>query len=310
MITFVLKLAVSAGLIWLLLHHTDVEALWAQISGVEPAPFAAAVALIAALALPATMRWRRVLDVLDHAIAYKPALAIVCIGMFFNQVLPSNVGGDAVRAWLIRRAGLATRRAITSVVVDRLLGLSVVFLMTAIGLPWLLALVPHPALRTAFVVVSGCGLAGLVFLAFLDSLSARLPRWGAIRAAEALSADLRAVLKSRAIVPVLLLSILIQVAFALAAYATSVALGLHVTALQCLMLVPPVVLVMAVPVSVAGWGVREGAMVLAFGFIGVDSHDALALSVLIGAATMLASLPGGLVWLMSGRPRAVPEEVP
>jgi len=152
------------------------------------------------------------------------------------------------------------------------------------------------------------GIVGLALLAVLDKLSAALPRWKAIRAAEALSVDLRAMLKSPAIVPVFLLSILIQVAFALAAYAISVALGLHVTALQCLLLVPPVVLVMAVPVSVAGWGVREGAMVLTFGFIGVDNHDALALSVLIGAATMLASLPGGLVWLMSGRPRGVPEE--
>jgi len=48
MIKFALKLNVSAGLIWLLLRQTDVKALWSQISGVALAPFAVAVALIAA----------------------------------------------------------------------------------------------------------------------------------------------------------------------------------------------------------------------------------------------------------------------
>jgi hypothetical protein len=213
------------------------------------------------------------------------------------------VGGDAVRAWLIRRAGLATRRAVTSVVVDRILGLAIVFLMTAFGLPWLIELIAHPGMRTALVVIAIGGIAGLAVLSQLDRLARHLPTWGVVRAIEALAVDFRSVISSGRIVEIAAYSIAVQVMFALSAFAIATGLGLSVSAWQCLVLIPPVVLAMAIPISVAGWGVREGAMVVTFGFIGVDSHDALALSVLIGAATLLASLPGALVWLAAGRPQ-------
>jgi hypothetical protein len=54
------------------------------------------------------------------------------------------------------------------------------------------------------------------------------------------------------------------------------------------------------PISIAGWGVREGAMVAAFGLIGVSQEGAVVLSLLAGILAVVACLPGGLIWLMSG----------
>ena len=75
---------------------------------------------------------------------------------------------------------------------------------------------------------------------------------------------------------------------------------LDVRLLDCILLVPPVILVTVVPISIAGWGVREGAMVVAFGFIDVPASAAFAVSVLFGLTLAAASLPGSLIWWLSG----------
>ena len=62
---------------------------------------------------------------------------------------------------------------------------------------------------------------------------------------------------------------------------------------------PLVVLIMTIPISIGGWGVRETAMVALFGLIGVSNEGALVLSVLIGLVGMVSALPGGLIWLLS-----------
>jgi hypothetical protein len=75
---------------------------------------------------------------------------------------------------------------------------------------------------------------------------------------------------------------------------------LEVSLRDCILLVPPVILVTVVPISIAGWGVREGAMVVAFGFINVPASAAFAVSVLFGLTLAAASLPGALLWWLSG----------
>ena len=71
------------------------------------------------------------------------------------------------------------------------------------------------------------------------------------------------------------------------------------TWLDCLVLVPPVLLVMTLPISIAGWGVRETAMVVAFGLIGVPEGGAAVLGFLLGLVGVFTAAPGGIVWLMS-----------
>ncbi len=296
----VLKAAVSVLLIWFLLRGTDLNLLWAQVTGIGIFAFAVAICLIGGMCFPAAVRWRWVLGVLGRAIGLGGALRIVAIGLFFNQVLPSSVGGDAVRMWLAHRAGIEPRTAVTSVVIDRVLGLSVVFLMTAAMLAWLLPLVPRAELRAAFVLVSLGGLVGIAALCFLDRFARLLPRWTLVLWVEALAGGWREMLTSRIGLSAIAVSIAMQANFAFAVFVLGSSLDLGISLFDCLILVPPVVLMMALPISIAGWGVREGAMVVMFGFIGVSGHDALALSVLVGAATLAGSLPGGAVWLVTG----------
>jgi integral membrane sensor domain MASE1 len=70
-------------------------------------------------------------------------------------------------------------------------------------------------------------------------------------------------------------------------------------AVGILLLVPVVLTVTAVPISLAGWGVREGAAIFLFGLVGMEEHDALAISLCYGLLAAVTSLPGGIVWLVT-----------
>jgi uncharacterized membrane protein YbhN (UPF0104 family) len=122
-----------------------------------------------------------------------------------------------------------------------------------------------------------------------------------VRALLAVAALARSVIFDvRHALPAILLSVLSFVGFALIVYVLARAMQLDVTVLDCILLVPPVILVTVVPISIAGWGVREGAMVVAFGFIDVPASAAFAVSVLFGLTVAAASLPGSVLWWLSG----------
>ena len=91
---------------------------------------------------------------------------------------------------------------------------------------------------------------------------------------------------------------------AFAAYLLCLALRIDLNIIDCLVLIPPVILITTIPISIAGWGVREGAMVAVLAYAGVSEGDAFILSLLLGISILIASLPGGLIWIKGGYKRA------
>jgi hypothetical protein len=67
-----------------------------------------------------------------------------------------------------------------------------------------------------------------------------------------------------------------------------------------LFLLPPVLLIATVPISIAGWGVRESGMIAAFAYAGLAESDGLTLSILFGGVGFIIGIVGGIVWIASG----------
>jgi hypothetical protein len=78
-------------------------------------------------------------------------------------------------------------------------------------------------------------------------------------------------------------------------------MSVDLSVIHGLILVPLILVVSMIPISFAGWGIREGAMVVGLGFVGVASADALAISVAFGLAQIAIGLPGGAFWLFHYR---------
>jgi len=296
-----LKIALSLILIAIVVRAFDVRGVAAQFMKVDAATLLLATVVALAITLLHAGRWLAVIGASNHRLGFRTALQVVWIGHFFNQVLPSSVGGDAMRVWCAYRAGLGFGIAAGTVIIDRVLTLVSLLLLTAAGLPWLFDIVLDPVARWALSTVIGAGLAGFaVFLAIV-----RLPRfalrWRAVRSLLDLAALARKVFfRARYALPVILLSVLSFAGFAFIVFCFARAMQLNVTLMDCVLLVPPVILVTVVPVSIAGWGVREGAMVVAFGFLNVPASAAFAVSVLFGLTLAVASLPGSLFWWLGG----------
>ena len=105
---------------------------------------------------------------------------------------------------------------------------------------------------------------------------------------------------ARAGIQVAMLSSAIQVITVIVAWAAAMAAKVSVELSQVLLLIPPVTLIATIPVSIAGWGVRESAMVLAFSYAGLAESDGLIILVLLGVTTLAVGAIGGIVWITSG----------
>jgi hypothetical protein len=200
----------------------------------------------------------------------------------YGQLLPATIGGDIVRATLLANK-VTLRTAVVSTLADRLTGLAVLVLM-------ILAQAPLIAWRLGGSVqirgLAALGLPVLVGVAsilvwFTPSLARYLPA-PFHRLVERTMTWREAMLRASLGVTVVGLSILLHLAAVTQIYLLAQSAGVHLLPLDCILLVPPALLLSALPISINGWGVREGALASAFALIGVPPTDMVTVSILYG----------------------------
>jgi glycosyltransferase 2 family protein len=302
-IALALKFLVSGGLIWMLVDGIDLGAARDRILAAD-IKMLGLVFLVSSVQVGiCVIRWRVVLGAIKAVLSFADALRIYMMGFFFNQALPSSVGGDAVRVYKAYKGGLSLNCAINGVMLERVATVLGLVLLVVIAAPFFIDRVgpDEAAWIVPFVSLLGVGgVAGLLVLMFLDRLPSKISHWRFVNGLAMLAADSRRVFLSPLNATLALgWSLVGHVNVALMVYLLGLSLGLEVSWLDCMILMPPVLLVMTLPISIAGWGVREQAMVTAFALIGVPGEGALALSILFGLFALLFGLPGGVVWLMS-----------
>ena len=305
------KIAISVALIAIVLHAFDVRGVVAHFTKVDAATLLGVIAIALSISLLHTVRWMAVIEAAGANMKFRTALQVVLIGHFFNQALPSSVGGDAVRIWCSRRAGLGLATAAHTVIMDRMLSLFSLLLLSAAGLPWLFEIIVDPVARWALSTVLLAGVAGFCGFLAITGLPQFIAEWRVTHALLDLAALGRKIVFSlRHLLMTILSSVVSFMTFSVIVYYLAHAMQLDITALDCALLVPPVILVSVLPISIAGWGVREGAMVVAFSYVNIPADGAFAVSVLFGLTLAAASLPGSLLWWFGGYSRNQVETKP
>ena len=311
LLIFAFKLAVTGGLIYLVLRDVEMESLAARLGNLSPAwLMGAAVLIFLQSVLIVTWRWERVVATIDAAPPPWRLLWIVVISLFFNQVLPSTIGGDGMRVWLLRKLDRPLGRAFRSVLIDRLLGFFGLLLLALAGALYLMATLDDPGAVWVMVPLSLGGLALIAGSPVLVRLCGRLPV-EALRIRLQTIADEIAVFAGnrRRLAALVGVSILGQFALSGAVILLAVSLGITLDPLGAMAVVPAVMIAASIPVSIAGWGVREGTMVVGLGLLGVAQGDAALISITFGLLLLALGLGGGLTWLLSGRQRPLVSEL-
>lgn len=296
-----LRLAVTLVLMALLWQAVDGPAALKLLLAADPRWLLAAVVALTAQTLFSALRWRLTARALGQTIPVGRAMREYYLSQIVNQSLPGGVLGDAGRAVRARHeAGL--KRAGQAVVFERLAGQLVLFVVTAAAvlMVWISPggiSLPDWVLRVVAVSMLALVLAGGILLAVSRGnrgIQGHIRDW--------IAAFRTAVLTPAVLPHQVLLSLgttaLNLLAFALCARATGTTMA--VTAV--LIVVPLILFTMLIPVSISGWGLREGAAAALFPVIGASATEGFAASLAFGLMFLLSTLPGVFVLLMQPKP--------
>ncbi len=301
-ILVILKVIVSGGLIWFLLSSIDIGAAKDRILGADPVMILCAGFVLLVQMGVGGARWWAVMRAIETPLPWFELTKLFWIGGFFSQALPSSVGGDPIRIYMAYKDGLPLSKAINGVMLERVVTIIGLTILVIAVLPWFVPKLNAETQMLTLTVMAMLGagtIFGVIVLLYLDRLPEALSKFRIVRGMNALAADSRLLfLRLKGAVLASIFGILTHVNISLCVFFLAMSIGVDVTWLDCMVLMPLVILVTTLPISIAGWGVREGAMVTAFALVGVPGEGALVLSLMLGILGIVMMIPGGGFWLI------------
>ena len=305
------KLTVSVGLLLLLFSRIDVGRLW-ETARLASVPWLSVALLIFAVNVcAATWRWHLLLDAQRVPVAVRSLLGSYLIANFFNNFLPSNIGGDVMRISDTARPAGSKTLATTIVVVDRAVGLMALVLVAALGATaagrvhraaapiwpvWLWAGFLAGAAASAPALFAPDGVGRL-----LRPLTVFHPEWVGARIETLTETLARFRDQPSAMAGCFAGALFVQVTMVVFYMAVADSLHLNVAFADLAVVVPVSFVVQMLPVSLNGFGVREATFSFYFTRIGQPIESALLFSLVAQALVMLFSLTGAAVYVSRTR---------
>ena len=293
---------ISVTVIGFVIGSVDANALWREIARFSPYVLLPALMLTVVQVALSAWRWRYTVNRLGLTLDYGVAVREYYLATFLNQVLPGGVLGDANRAWRHGSGSGERLSAVHGVAIERLSGQLVLVLIVVISVTGLFASGQLTTVYWSDGVWLGAGIVSVVFAIGL------VMKTGVQDYLQRLRRDLSLALLNRAALPVQIASSLLVLASYLGVflclawglgYLESVASVAIITSLGSILL-----LSMVIPLTVAGWGIREGAAAVLWPMAGLPAEQGVALSVGYGALVLVSSLPGVLFLFGSSSSRS------
>jgi glycosyltransferase 2 family protein len=302
------RLILGAAFLGLVAYRTDWNHVKEAFEGLDVRFWLAALFLQLGTQIISTWRWRMFALSSGLGGTFRNYLSFYFVGMFFNLILPTSVGGDVVRGWyLTHRDGSGHGRrmpAFLSVLADRISGVILLVLVACVAAIFCPVKLPPMivAIVTAVGASAAAGVLGLpVLRRLLHSRRFAAHRFERLRriadGGMAYMCNVPLTLKTT------LLSLVVQVNSVIIMALIGVGLGLEVPALYYGILMPLVTLLTLLPVSVNGVGLREWSTIQLLEPIHVDSAKAITLAFLLFAAQTVAGLVGLIPYLAGGLQR-------
>lgn len=275
----VAHLGASLLLLVIALWWVSVEDVLARLQSAQPVWLLLAFACLTLSTWSMARRWQRTAEALDLELRYFPALREYYLAQAMNALLPGGVVGDVSRAIRLRGKG-DLKRAAQSVVAERVLGQVALLVILTLGMGFALAMpgaIAWPVATGWIFAVSVC-VGGVVLAGFaLAGPTAAFFRF-------CLGLLMRPAIAAHTFAAAGLLI------FAL--YACARATGTDVPFEAVVTVLPLVLSAMLIPLSVAGWGWREGAAAALFPLFGASAEAGVTMGICYGGLALIAALPG------------------
>jgi uncharacterized membrane protein YbhN (UPF0104 family) len=288
------RIVVTTSIFAIILHSIDVDQIWKTLGQARLDLLLAALLLQFGSTSLSAYRWQLIMHNLRFGQLFAFYWRSYFKASFFNQGLPTSIGGDALKVLDVAGQGFRKRDALYGILLDRITGLAALMWLNFAAYVFDPDLLPSPIYHLTLLLAVG-SLAGFVVASSLRHLP-WLDTYPRLRVIQTISERLhQAFLNNRTLL--LGSSLLIPVLAMLSIFTTGWALGLRYNLATYFIIVPPAILLTIIPVSLAGWGIREGTLVALFSLIGADKATILAMSILYGLMQIGVSLPGFIIYL-------------
>lgn len=304
-----LKLGIGIVLLFVPLWFVDWRETLSVMANADLRYLGAAVLLLSVNMPLSSLKWELLLHLQEVRAGFVPVLKAYWIGSFFSNYLPSNVGGDVVRLFVLKCEGKRAEVA-SSILVERITGLLVLLALGAIGL----AMRPQYFdftgglffLWSLILGVSAILAAALLWNEGVTKLLRMLPV-GQTRLVNKVIDILARITSSMTVyrqqpgslVTALALSLPFYLILMVFQYLILVGVGASVSLIEVMYVAPMIPLVSMIPISANGLGLAEGAFIVFYTQLGVAPEAALAAALLARVLSLIVSLAGGVFWISS-----------
>ncbi len=307
-----IKLAISATILILLVMRMDSSHVLSDLGAHFRASawtWASVFMLLQIVLL--SFRWEMLVNIGKKHLSFMDALKINLTSQLANLFFIATVGGILVRIGMSVQQGATIFKSLIATLFDRLMTLGSLILLSAVFMPGLAHHVDNKTFATFSIYVSILIFTMFVFVPlFFNMIVFRMPQ--ATRLKGRLRYGLR-YLKALIRNPflcgkILSVSLAAQLAFFVAEYFIAQSTGANLTFWQLMTVLPIISLLSALPISIGGWGVREGAFVYFLGILDVPMETAFLISVQVGLIGMLITVLAGMPYILTSdfRPHKLP----
>lgn len=315
--TTALKALLSIALLSWVFYKVGVGQIIGQLLKADKLLFLSGIFLFALSNILGTLQWWLLLRLQGIRITPKAALYYYFVGLFFNNFLPTNIGGDVYKAYDLSKRVKKREGVIAATIMDRLMGF--VALVALALLATVLAIGKLEQLRLLGLTLASLFILLSIFLVFFNRRVARVGNRFFFRF---LPSGLRGTLKeiyssiysfkgdSGFFFKFLGLSLIIQSIRILINYLIALSIGIRIDFLYFFLIIPLIALAIALPISVAGIGVRESSGMILFQRVGVIPSQAASMQLLTYIVTLLVGMIGGILFALVEPKGMIAEDIP
>lgn len=313
MLSTVVKVGVSLAILYFLFRNINLRAFWSTFISVNPLAVVLVAVLFICTQSISTYRWSVILKK-DVEIPYRRLLSIYFIGMYFNNFLPTMVGGDLVKGYYLYKYTKKGDISLASIFMDRYSGFFALITITSVALIFGYSLIKDTGLPGFFALLIG-GFTAMSLVIWIGPLHswvmrilARIHFYGINQKIETFYRVLMGYKHRRDIlVKIFICSLLVQGGVMIGYWFLGRGLGMNVGVGYFFLFIPLTTAVAMLPISLSGLGIREGAFVFLFTKVGATQEQALTLSLMWFAIMAVVSIIGGVEYVRLGGKKSAME---
>jgi uncharacterized protein (TIRG00374 family) len=306
--SLILKAFVSIALIIYLLSQTEYTAIYYSLISASPIYLFLALLTLFLGKILSGYRWQILLIAQDIKIPLRTLIGSLFVGQFFNSFLPTTIGGDAIRAYDTAVESKESAKAVTSVFMDRFIGVLALVTLAVIAVP--IAMIMGEDVSYYYVSVLIVGLLCLVGMvvvlnnSLVKIIAEYLQKLNLSRIADQVKKIYRSIQEMKGDAATLWtafgISLLLQINVVVFHYLISLSLDLDVSIIYFFIIVPVALTILIVPFSINGIGLREGVFVFLLAGIGVAASEAIAFSLISFILVLTQAVIGGIIFALRG----------